>query len=125
MDMISIHDLKINTIIGEYAWEKQVRQTLILHLDFATDCKKIAKNDDLTQAVDYTAVVARIHHLADVQTYQLIETFAETVAAALQGEFALTWLKLTVFKPGALPYPARVGVTIERKHIKSKPNCTE
>ena len=46
--------------------------------------------------------------------FQLVETLAERTAALLLAEFGLSWVRLTVRKPGALAGKTAVGVTIER-----------
>ena len=42
------------------------------------------------------------------------QTFAERLAEVLLCEFAMTWLRLRVGKPGAVPEARMVGVEIER-----------
>ena len=40
MDIVFIHDLKIETVIGIYDWERKIRQTISLDLEMATDISK-------------------------------------------------------------------------------------
>lgn len=114
MDIIFIQDLKITTLIGVHAWERQVRQTLVLNLELGCDCEKASATDTINATIDYTALVARIHELAEHSQFQLIESLVEHLANCLLEDFSLPWLKITLFKPGALAHPARVGVSIER-----------
>ncbi len=40
MDIIFLKDLKIETVVGIYDWERKIKQTVILDLEMATDVKK-------------------------------------------------------------------------------------
>jgi len=60
MDIVYIGDLRIDTIIGIYDWEREVRQTISLDLEMGTDISKAAETDDIQYALDYKAVSKRI-----------------------------------------------------------------
>lgn len=114
MDIVFIKQLKVDTTIGAYEWEKTIRQTLLLDLDMAWDNTAPAVADDLTKALDYATVSQQITSWLEQQKIELIETVAERVAAMLIDEFSIKWLRLTVTKPDAVANAAGVGVTIER-----------
>ena len=59
-------------------------------------------------------VSARIQQFAEGAQFQLVETFAERLAALLMSEFGIRWLRLKLTKPGAVPAARGVGVEIER-----------
>ena len=40
MDIIFLRNLKIDTVIGIYDWERRIKQTVILDLEMATDINK-------------------------------------------------------------------------------------
>ena len=46
--------------------------------------------------------------------YHLIESLAEEVARVVREEFAVSWLRVDIAKPGAVPQARAVGVVIER-----------
>ncbi|NRA83886.1 MAG: dihydroneopterin aldolase [Gammaproteobacteria bacterium] len=114
MDIVFIKQLKVETTIGAYDWEKTIKQTLLIDLEMAWDNKAPALEDDLTKALDYATVSSRITDWLAEQKIELIETVAERIASMLLTEFAISWLKLTVHKPDAVANAAGVGVTIER-----------
>ncbi len=60
MDIVYLHDLKIDTVIGIFDWERRVRQTITLDLDMATDIRKAAASGDITDTLDYKAVSKRL-----------------------------------------------------------------
>jgi dihydroneopterin aldolase len=114
LDRIFIEGLDVDTVIGVYDWERGIRQCLRLDLTFAWDIRAAAASDDLSHALDYAAVSARIQDFASQAQFQLVETFAERLAAVLMEEFQIPGLRLKVTKPGAVPAATGVGVEIVR-----------
>lgn len=115
MDRVFIEGLEVDTVIGAYDWEREIRQCLRLDLQMAWDNRPAAVDDDLSKALDYAAVSTRIQAFATQAQFILVETFAERLAQVLMDEFGISWIRLKLTKPGAVP-AARggVGVEIER-----------
>jgi len=115
LDRVFIEGLEVDTVIGAYDWERDIRQCLRLDLSFAWDNRPAASGDDLSLALDYASVSARIQAFAEQARFELVETFAERLVAVLMAEFNIPWVRLKLTKPGAVP-AARggVGVEIER-----------
>jgi dihydroneopterin aldolase len=114
MDIVFISDLRIDTLIGIYDWERRVRQTISLDLEMGADIRKAAATDAIEDTLNYKAVAKRLIDFVGASEYQLVETLAEEIAAIVLHEFAVPWLKLTVHKPGAVRGSRDVGVVIER-----------
>ena len=47
MDKIFLHALKTETIVGIFDWERQVKQTVILDIEFSADIRKAALTEHL------------------------------------------------------------------------------
>lgn len=114
MDIVYIRELKIDTVIGIYDWERECRQTVSLDLEMATDIRPAAANDDISLTLDYKEVSKRLIAFIQQSEFLLIETMAERVAAIVREEFGVAWLRLRVGKPGAVTGAVDVGVIIER-----------
>jgi dihydroneopterin aldolase len=114
MDIIYLKDLRIDTVIGIYDWERRTRQTVILDIEIGTDITKSAKSDAIEDTLNYKAVAKRILSFVEGSNFQLIETLAERVADILLREFNVPWLRLSVNKQGAVRGVRDVGVIIER-----------
>ena len=114
MDIVFIRELQIATIIGVHAWEREVRQSLTFDLEMAADIGTPAKSDNVRDALDYQAVAERITSFVEGSDCQLLETLAERVAELVLNDFSVSWLRLRITKPGALPNARAVGVVIER-----------
>ena len=119
MDRVLIEALAVETVIGVYDWERTIRQRLVMDLEMATDIRAAAADDDLTHTLDYAAISARIQTYAEESQFELVETFAERLAALLREEFSIPWLTMTVRKPGAVPEAAAVGVRIVRGSLET------
>lgn len=114
MDLLFIRELKVETIIGVFDWEKRNRQTLIIDVEMAVDIRKATESDDLQDTVDYKAVADRLMDYMENNHFNLVESLAEGMAALLQNEFGVRWLRLRIAKPGPLKNARDVGVIIER-----------
>jgi dihydroneopterin aldolase len=116
MDIVFLHDLRIETVIGIYDWEREVRQTVILDLEMGTDVRRGAASDRIEDALDYKAVAKRLIAFVGESRFRLVETLAERCAGLLREEFGVPWVRLRVNKVGAVTGARDVGVLIERGH---------
>ncbi len=114
MDIIYLKDLRIETIIGIYDWERRTKQTIIVDLEMATDNKKAAASDNIDDALNYKAVAKRLISFVSESEFQLVETLAERIAEIVMKEFNVPWLRLQLNKQGAVRDVRDVGVIIER-----------
>jgi len=114
MDIVYIRELKIDTVIGIYDWERRIRQTISIDLEMATDIRRAAATDHINDALNYKAVSKRLIEFVEAAQFQLVETLAEKIADIVLGEFAVPWLRLRLCKPGAVRGARDVGVLIER-----------
>ena len=114
MDKIFIHALKAEAIIGIYDWERQVRQTVLIDLEFAADVRKAALTDSIDDTLNYKRVAKRILAFVESSQFHLVETLAEHVAMLVLDEFGISWVRITLSKPGAVRSSRDVGVSVER-----------
>jgi dihydroneopterin aldolase len=114
MDIVFIHDLQIETVIGIYDWERKIRQTISIDLEMASDISKAAKSDDIEDTLSYKTVAKRLIDFVEHSEFELVEALAEEICNIVRGEFDVPWVKLTLHKPGAVRGSKSVGVIIER-----------
>ncbi|HEX7916248.1 dihydroneopterin aldolase [Rudaea sp.] len=113
-DIVFIEDLRIETVIGIYDWERKIRQVVALDLEMAFDNRKPAASDRIEDTLDYKAVSKRLIAFVEAAHFELVETLAERCAEIVLGEFNVPWLRLRLAKPGAVRGSKSVGVVIER-----------
>lgn len=114
MDIIYLNDLRIDTVIGIYDWERRTRQTVILDIEMGTDIRKAAETDHIDSTLNYKAVAKRLISFVSESEFQLVETLAERITEIILNEFDVPWCKLRLNKQGAVRGVRDVGVVIER-----------
>lgn len=114
MDIIYLHDLKVDCILGIWEWERHTTQTVTIDLDMAIDVRQAAQNDRIEDTLNYKGVAKRLIAFVSESRFQLVETLAERVAEIILTEFNVRWLRVRVNKKGAIRGATDVGVIIER-----------
>lgn len=114
MDKIFLNDLKIDTIIGIYDWERRTLQTLTFDLEMDWDIRAAAATEDISKTLDYGAIAQTIVSFVKASEYQLIETLAEDLCSLLLEQYPIPKLKLTLSKPVALHGQNTARIVIER-----------
>ena len=114
MDTIFLHALKVDCIIGVWAWERRVTQALYVDVELATDVRVAADSDRLEDTVSYKDIAERIEEIATQGQYQLVESLAGRIAGAMMEEFGAPWCRVRVNKKGAVPNAGDVGIIVER-----------
>ena len=114
MDKIFLDELKIDTIIGIWDWERKIRQTVIIDLEMSADIARAAASDNVEDTLNYKSVAKRVQQFVEDSSFQLVETLAERIAGIIRDEFDVAWVKVRVHKPGAIRGSKDVGIEIER-----------
>lgn len=114
-DTIFLHDLRIKTIVGIWAWERKMRQTISIDLEMGADIRTAASSDRIADTLDYKQIAKRIQQFVEDSSFQLVETLAENIAGIVLREFDVPWIVVRVNKPGAIRGSRDVGVIIRRE----------
>jgi len=114
MDKIFLDEMKVDTIIGIWEWERRIRQTVVIDLEMSADIARAAATDEVADTLNYKSVAKRIQEFVADSSFQLVETLAERIASIIRDEFDVAWVKVRVNKPGAIRGSKAVGVMIER-----------
>lgn len=114
MDIVYLNDLRVDTVIGIYDWERRTRQTVIFDIEMGTDISKAAATDSIEDTLNYKAVAKRLFAFVSESEFALVETLAERVAGILVDEFRVPWCRVRLNKKGAVRGVRDVGVIIER-----------
>ena len=113
-DIIYIKDLRVETIIGIFDWERKVKQEVSIDMEFPFDCKKAAATDSIDDTIDYKAICKGVIKFVEDSSFQLKESLAEGIAALVKEDYNVESIKLRVSKPGALRGAKDVGLVIHR-----------
>jgi len=114
VDIIFLHGLEVDCVIGVWEWERRITQKIVIDLDMGWDITKSASSDDLSDTLSYKDVSKRVSaHVQNVKA-NLVERLAEDIANILLSEFGCQWCRVRVNKPGAVTGSKDVGVVVER-----------
>jgi dihydroneopterin aldolase len=115
MDIVFIQGLKIDCVIGIYAWERKIRQEMLLDIEMGFDILPASQTDNIAQTLDYKAVSKRLIDFVKRSEFQLVETLAEKICEIILAEFKVEHVKLTLNKGKAVTGARGVGVIISRR----------
>lgn len=113
-DTIFLRELRIETVIGIYNWEREIRQPVTFDFEFPGDARRAALTDQIEDTLDYKSVAKAVIAFVESSRFGLVETLAESVAKLILTEFPIAWVRITLNKPGAVRGSRDVGVRIER-----------
>ncbi|MFM7066297.1 MAG: dihydroneopterin aldolase, partial [Gammaproteobacteria bacterium] len=87
MDRIFLRELRTETIIGIYDWERETRQVVSIDLEMPVDIRRAAATDDIADTLNYKKVAKRILGYVEASSFQLVETLIERIAEIIITEF--------------------------------------
>ncbi len=117
---VFVRGLQLQARLGVHAHEKAAPQRILVHVELAVEDESAAIGigpDDLARVVDYERVVDAARSAVARGHVMLVETLAETVAAAALADPRVKLARVSIEKPDAFPDIASVGVTIERTRV--------
>ena len=114
MDTIFLTELKVDTTIGIWDWERKIKQVVIIDLEMGTDIRAAVKSDNIDDALNYKLVAKRVQQFVADSSFMLVEALAGNVAELVLDEFDVPWVNVKVSKPGAIRGARNVGVSIRR-----------
>lgn len=114
MDAIFLNEMRVETIVGIWDWERKTKQIVSIDLEMGADIKKAALTDNIEDTLNYKGVSKRIRKFVEDSDFQLVETMAEKIAEIILVEFNVPLVTVRVNKPGAIRGSKDVGVFITR-----------
>lgn len=115
LDLIFIEGFTGQTVIGIHDSELHRPQTIRIDLTAGLPRPRACDTDQIADTIDYGVVRERLQRLLKEHRLTLLESFAETVAEILIGEFGAHWVRVVVVKPRKFDDVESVGVAIERR----------
>jgi dihydroneopterin aldolase len=112
LDQMDITGLSMSTRIGIHAWEQRIHQRLLIDINIPVDLSLC--NNDLNKTIDYDALSRRVTSFVEEQSFDLIETVGEKIAALVKEEFNVSQVTIRVSKPDAIKNAANVSVCLTR-----------
>ena len=118
---IWIKQLACDCSVGIYAWEKLVKQRLLLSIELQANLNDGFAADNIETTVDYKALSVAIRAFAASQHFGLIERLVlEATKMVLDFDTRITRATVTIDKGRALRHAHSTGVTLTLTRHKSK-----
>ena len=106
---VFVRGLELSAEIGLYAHERGRRQPLIVDVTLSVAAKPLASLGDL---VSYEAIATKARAIIERGHIELVEVFAEALAAACLEDVRVLKVEVRVEKPEAVPGAKAAGVTV-------------
>lgn len=114
-DIIYIHDLKFDTIIGLLPSERGTPQPICINLQVTVDTTVAAVSTNIQDSLDYAALAEAVKKLTMEAECLLVETLAGLIADLVLSYPLAQGVLVDICKPEALSDAAGVGVKIYRR----------
>jgi D-erythro-7,8-dihydroneopterin triphosphate epimerase len=115
--LIRIKNLRLKTIVGVNAWERQESQEVVINIEIEFDGEKAAETDSLQDTIDYKKMKKKILEKIEPSKCFLLESLARRVLNIVLEEPRVVKATVEVDKPKALRFTDSVSVAVsgERK----------
>jgi len=122
-DHIRLNKMVFRGYHGVWDEERQIGQRFEVDVEFIIDVNTAAKSDNIKDTIDLYKVYQIVETIVTKKSFKLVETLAETIAAALLRKFSTSELRVRVRKPNS-PVPGICdGIEVEivrQKNVKRK-----
>ncbi|MCB1888922.1 MAG: dihydroneopterin aldolase [Rhodocyclaceae bacterium] len=115
LDIVFIDGFRGETIIGIHQDELHATQPVRIDLAIGIPRPLACDTDRIGDTIDYGEVRLALREMLGSHRFQLLEAFAEAVAALLVHDFGAHWVRVGVTKPAKFDDVEGVGVIIERR----------
>jgi dihydroneopterin aldolase len=111
---VFVRDLTLDAVLGIHAHEKRAPQPIRINLELDVRLDR-AIEDRYENVVCYHEAVKRIEAIVAAGHVNLVETWAEEIAASMLADPRVDAVKVRIEKLAAVARTASVGVEIERR----------
>ena len=113
--IIKIKNLRVQTIIGIFDWEKEQPRDLFITLEIEFDGTKAAKTDSIDDTPNYDTISKMLTHETEISRFGLIEKLAVHLLYKVMTDERISYAKIEISKPGAIADAETVCVVEEIK----------
>ena len=79
MDKIFLRELRIETIIGFWEWERRIKQVVSIDLEIGTDARIAAASDGIAGTLNYEQLAKQLIEFVGAAQYQMVEALATAI----------------------------------------------
>lgn len=109
--IIKIKNLRANTILGIYEWEKKCVRPVVYNIEIEFDPAQVLKTQRVEDTVDYDTLSKQIVSFTESRSFELVESLAQQVLDKIMAHPLVIKARVEVDKPGAVFAADSVSVT--------------
>lgn len=118
MNKVLLSNMMFYGFHGVHEYEREVGQRFYIDVEYCVDADRAALSDDLSDAVDYTAIYSHVKQVIENHRYQLLEALGRHIADSLLEQELIKEVTIRVRKP-YVPIPGQIDyVQVETKRTK-------
>jgi dihydroneopterin aldolase len=112
--IIKIKNLRLQTILGVYEWEKTIDRDIIINAEITSDKLNSLESDNIEDTIDYDILISKIKTLITNNRFKLIEAMAQSMIKLIMEDKRISKCKLEIDKVGVVEGVDSFSVTIEQ-----------
>ena len=113
-DVVFVKGLKVEAVIGVFAWERAITQPILIDIALETDITSAAQSDNIANALSYKEVCDDVSAWCKELKAELLEHLAAKLIDKLFANYSCQKITLSVAKPTAIKEADAVGIQITR-----------
>lgn len=116
MDKIIIEGLTVETVVGCFNWERQIKQSLLIDLTIETNLNQACLSDNLEHTLNYVEICRVITETIQKAEPKLIENAGYIVLQQLFSHYpSIEKICIHIRKVAIVTQAQGIGVCLERK----------
>jgi dihydroneopterin aldolase len=108
-----VEGIEFECTIGVTERERVIKQKIVVNLRVGADFAEVKESDSIADTVDYREIRRTVATEGEKSSFRLIEALAGHLGRALIETFPrISWVRVELWKPGALTAAKAVGVVV-------------
>ena len=113
--IIKIKNFKLETILGIYEWEQNVKRPIIINAEIYTDFDEAKFSNDISQTINYDTIIKHIKSYVSSKNFQLIETMTQEILEMIMLDNRINKCILEIDKVGVMEDVESFSVTLTKE----------
>ncbi len=110
--IIKIKNLRLETILGIYDWEQNVKRPIIINAEIHTGFDNARFSNDISKTIDYDIIVKQIKTYVASKNFQLVEKMAQEIIENIMTDKRIDKCSLEIDKVGAVENLESFSITL-------------
>lgn len=116
MDKIIIEGLSVDTVIGCFAWERKIKQRLLIDLTISCNLNQACISDNLKHTLNYVELCNLTTECIQRAEPKLIENAGYIVLQQLFSYYpSIERIRIHIRKVAIIPQAQGIGICLERR----------